>query len=199
MARDAAAPWAEQVLMTADDLMALPEDAWHYELVQGRLVRTRLSSFERGVMGGRLATALAQFIEERGTGAVAAAQTGFLVSKVGEPDTVLAPDLAFVSPERVPAPGTREWRGFPRLAPDLVVEIASPSQHRPQMEVKARLWLDAGAELVWVIWPGLRQLDVWKSDPAPEMRTLEDSDALDGESVLPGFTFPIAGLWTEAE
>jgi hypothetical protein len=63
------------------------------------------------------------------------------------------------------------------------------------MTVEAKLWLASGASLVWVIWPGVRQVDVWNPTPPAEMRTLEGSQVLDGESVLPGFSLPIASLW----
>jgi Uma2 family endonuclease len=145
----------------------------------------------------RLSAALFQFVNGHGLGVVAGPETGFLLSKAGEPDTVLTPDIAFIRTDRVPAPDTRDWKGFPRLAPDLVVEIASPSQHRPEMAVKAKLWLDAGAQLVWVIWPSARQVDVWSADHGRELKTLEGSDVLEGGTVLPGFTFPVAQLWTQ--
>lgn len=195
MARDAAAPWAEQVLMTAEDLMALPDGARHYELVQGRLVRMPPTGLEHGALALRLGAALLQFADEGELGLVTGAETGFLVSPPGEADTVLAPDIAFISASRLPPANTQDWKGFPRLCPDLVVEIASPTQYRPEMAVKAQLWLRAGASLVWVIWPSVRQVDIWHSDPAAQMTTLEGSQLLDGERVLPGFTFPITRLW----
>lgn len=195
MARDAAAPWAEQALMTAEDLKVLPDSAWQYELVRGRLVRMPPSGLEHGALALRLGAALLHFVSERELGLVTGAETGFLLNPPGEPDTVLAPDVAFISASRLPAPNAREWKTFPRLCPDLVVEIASPSQHRPEMAVKAKLWIASGASLVWVIWPDIRQVDVWNSTPAAQMRTLEGSQALDGEPVLPGFTLPIASLW----
>jgi len=82
----------------------------------------------------------------------------FLLSRPNEPDTVLAPDLAFIPAARTPEPGSPDWRGFPRLAPDLVVEIASPRQSRPDLTVKARLWLRVGVQLVWVVWPAAHQV-----------------------------------------
>jgi Uma2 family endonuclease len=151
MARDAAAPWAEEVLVTAEDLMALSDEGWHYELVQGRLVCMPPTGLEHGAIGVRLSAALLQFVDEGGLGLVTGAETGFLLSQLGEPDTVLAPDIAFIAANRLPASESREWKVFPRLSPDLVVEIASSSQHRPEMAVKAKLWLGASVPLVWVI------------------------------------------------
>jgi Uma2 family endonuclease len=181
--------------MTADDLMALPEDEWRYELVHGRLVRMSPTGFGHTEVANRLHFALYGFVKDRGLGTVTMPDTGFLVSAPGEPDTVLAPDMAFVPADRVPTQDSPDWMKFLRPAPDLVVEIASPSQYRPEMAAKVRLWLDAGARIVWVIWPASRQVDVWHADPGSQVRTLQGSDVLDGEDVLPGFTFPVAGLW----
>jgi Uma2 family endonuclease len=143
----------------------------------------------------RFGAALLQFVEEHALGLVAGAETGFLVSSPEEPDTVLAPDLAFIAADRLPVPDAREWKVFPRLPPDLVVEVASPSQRRPALSAKANQWLDAGVSLVWVIWPTTRQVDVWHAGPEVEVKTLSGSEVLRGEPVLPGFAFPMSRLW----
>ena len=80
------------------------------------------------------------------------------------------------------------------LAPDLVVEIASPTQYRPDLADKARLWLDRGVHLVWVVWPERRELDIWTSG-VTEPRTLIDDDALEGGDVIPGFRATLSQLW----
>ena len=196
MVREPVGPWAEPVLLTADDLKALPENVWRYELVHGRLVRMPPTGFQHGTIGSRLVSALENFVDAHALGRVTAAETGFLLSQPDEPDTVLAPDVAFISADRVPTPDTPDWTGFPRLAPDLVVEIASPGQHRPEMAIKANTWLAAGVRLVWVVWPSTQQVEIWEPDREPAMRTLMKSDELDGGTVLPGFTFPISRLWT---
>jgi Uma2 family endonuclease len=191
---DRTAPWAEPVLLTADDLIARTDDAWRYELVEGRLVRMPPSGFQHSSVAGDLYIALRAFVDAHQLGSVTLPETGFLLSAPGEPDTVLAPDLAFITGGRSPSPGSRDWVGFPRLAPDLAVEIASPSQHRPELAAKARLWLERDTRLVWVLWPSTRQVDVWRrstTDPT----TLDETENLEGEDVLPGFTFPIARLF----
>jgi Uma2 family endonuclease len=195
MLPDTVAPWAEMVLDTADDLSALRDDAWRYELVQGRLVRMPPTNYEHSHVGMKLLVALHSFAELHGLGEVTMAETGFLLSRPNEPDTVLAPDIAFLSASRVPTPGSPDWKGFPRLAPDLVVEIASPSQGRSEMAVKTRLWLAAGVRQVWVVWPAARQVDVWEPD-RDTPTSLTDRDQLDGGSVLPGFTCPLAHILT---
>jgi Uma2 family endonuclease len=195
MVVDAIAPWAELVLFTADDLTKLPDDAWHYELVQGRLVRMSPSGLRHGGIGMTLGAALRAFAGDRGLGLVVGAETGFHLSRPGEPDTVLAPDAAFLAADRVPPEDSRDWVGFPHIAPDLVLEVASPSQHRPELAAKARLWLKAGVRLVWIVWPAQRQVDVWEIGAPGAPQTLSSSDELTGGDVLPGFSFPLATLW----
>jgi Uma2 family endonuclease len=194
MALDALAPWAEPVLYTAEDLQSFADGEWRYELVQGRVVRMPPTNLEHSDICGILYLALRAHVDERRLGRVVMPETGFIVSDPGEPDTVLAPDLAFVREGRLPGQGSDTARVFPRLAPDLVVEVASPSQHRPEMAAKAQLWLSAGARVVWVVWPDVREIDVWLGgESAPS--TLAGDDLLDGRDVLPGFALSVARLW----
>jgi len=121
---EALAPWAEPVLMTAEELLRMPEDEWCYELVEGRLVRMPPTGWKHGRIVTALFLAVGRYVEEQGLGEVLPAETGFWISPEGGPDTVLAPDLAFVCAGQQPDAGVE---GFPRLAPDLVAEVASPS------------------------------------------------------------------------
>jgi Uma2 family endonuclease len=200
MLSDASAPWAEPVAATeagatAEDLIARADDTWRFELVQGRLVRMPPTGYEHGNVALNLLRAVDGFVEANGLGSVSPPETGFLLSRRGEPDTVLAPDLAFVSAARTPVRGSPDWKGFPRLAPDLVVEIASPSQGQLELAAKARLWLSAGVRLVWIVWPVIHQIDVWQPGADEPAYALEETDQLEGGDVLPGFTCPVARLF----
>jgi Uma2 family endonuclease len=193
MPSDTIAPWAEPVLATVDDLLAVADDGWHYELVEGRLVRMAPTSFEHGEVETTLAAELRRFVRERGLGRVVSGEPGFHLSAPGEPDTVLAPDIAFVASDRVPDAGRSS--SFPRLTPDLVVEIASPTQGRNELSAKARLWAAVGVRLVWVVWPRTRQVDVWTARADEPAVTLQESDQLEGGEVLPGFCYPVSDLF----
>jgi Uma2 family endonuclease len=193
MASDTIAPWAEPVLATVDDLLAVADDCWHYELVEGRLVRMSPTSFEHGEVELALGSELRRFVRLHGLGRVVSGEPGFYVSGPGEPDTVLAPDLAFVSSNRIPE--TERSASFPRLAPDLVVEIASPAQGRPELSAKARLWVSVGVRLVWVVWPRTHQVDVWRAGSERPVATLQERDQLEGGEVLPGFRYPVTDLF----
>ena len=192
MPPDTLAPWADTVLLSAEDLMARADDSWRYELVEGRLVRMPPSGYEHSNVAGNLFMALRSFVDAYELGTVTLPETGFLLSRPDEPDTVLAPDLAFVSAARVPVRGSQDWKGFPRLAPDLIVEIASPGQGRREMAAKARVWLRAGVRLVWVVWPATHQVDVWQMEADAPAVTVEETEQLEGGEILPGFVYPVA-------
>jgi Uma2 family endonuclease len=200
MTRAAVAPWAETVpeaprLMTAADLLRLPDDARGYELVEGRLVRMSPTGTGHSADAATLTTELTIFVRAHQLGRVISSEAGFLISPPGEPETILAPDVAFVRADRVPSRESAEWEGYWRLAPDLVVEIASPSQSRAELAAKARKWLAAGTRLLWVIWPQARQVDVWRPGAEAPVTTLGLEDDLDGLDVLPGFRYAIAALF----
>jgi len=186
--------------MSADDLMMLPEDRWRYELVAGHLVRLPPTDLRYDIIAGDLLRALGRFVASTGMGGVTLPDTGFLVSPPSTTeDTVFVPALAFVRAERMPdaytaqtAPATT----YVRLVPDLVVEIATPGQQRPWITDKVLLWLACGVRLVWVVWPGRRQVDSWQLEGgSPWTRTLSADGILEGSDVAPGFTYPVAHLF----
>jgi Uma2 family endonuclease len=201
MARETLAPWAEIVPgadpMTVDELLALPDDGWMYELVDGRLVRRPGSGGEASKISLRLAAALLAFVDAHTLGSVTGADGTYDLTQPGDTEeTALAPDIAFVRADREPARTSPEYAKAWRLAPDLVVEVASPSQYRPELAAKAQRYLEAGVRLVWVVWPARKQVDVWRPGAGQQpSATLGEGDALDGEGVLPGFSHPLARLF----
>ena len=138
------------------------------------------------------------FVQPRQLGLVTMPETGFRLDLPGAEDTVLAPDIAFITAARaahLPAPGTAGRKRFFEIAPDLAIEIASPDQHRPEMAAKARHYLAAGVRAVWIIWPGRREVDVWRSGSAEPIATLKATDQLAEPDILPGFTIQVAELF----
>lgn len=200
MAHETLAPWAEIApgygRMTLDELLALPQDEWMYELVEGRLVRMPASGGEASRLALRLGAALLSFVDDHGLGAVTGADGEFDLTQPGDADqTGLAPDVAFVRADHVPPHGSPEYQRAWHVAPDLVVEVGAPNQCRPGMGAKARRYLTAGMRLVWVVWPRYQQIDVWRAGEAEPGATLSQGDALDGLDVLPGFSYPLARLF----
>lgn len=203
MARNILAPWAEPVPdapypMTVAQMQALPDDEWQYELVDGRLVRMPGSGNKASAIAINLAIALGAFVKAHKLGRVTGADGAFNLTHPGAAtETALIPDVAFVSAGRLAPLRSDAANAIPHLAPDLVAEVASPSQYRPEMAAKARTYLEAGVRLVWVIWPDDEQVDVRHAGSDVPVATLSLSDSLDGLDVLPGFSHPVADLFTE--
>jgi Uma2 family endonuclease len=99
-----------------------------------------------------------------------------------------------VRAERLPLPPPRRGQTYRPLAPDLVVEVASPTQYKPDLADKAQRWLGRGVRAVWVVWPDRRELDIWIPG-TDEPHTLHDEEVLDGGDVIPGFRLPLGQLW----
>src|SRR5579872_255762 len=186
MKQDTLAPWAEPVPdapcpMTTDEMLALPDDGWMYELVEGRLVRMPSSGFGASTIAINLAAALHAFVKPRKLGRLTGQDGTYNLTQPGDAyETALVPDVAFVRMDRLPARTSPEFEKVPKLAPDLVAEVVSPSQYRPEMAAKAKRYLEAGVRLVWIIWPKYQQVDVWQSGAEEPVATLKLGDALDG-------------------
>jgi Uma2 family endonuclease len=176
-------------LVTADELLAMPDDGNRYELVKGELIRTPFATAENGLVTMELAGPLYTHIQARGLGAAYAAGTGFRIES--EPDTVRAPAIAFVSKLRLGLTGTTE--GYFEGAPDLVVEVPSPDITVFDVEDKVAEWLEAGARMVWVVSPKLHIVTVYRS--LTDIVTLTEKDTLDGGDVVPGFSIAVAEIF----
>lgn len=180
--RDMASPAS----MTADDLLHPNISDKRTELVRGRLIVREPAGWVHGVVAMKLGIKLGTHVERTGAGVVLAAETGFKLES--NPDTVRAPDVAFVARDRIPeAP-----RGFPALAPDLAVEVLSPDDRPGEVLAKIGDWLSAGTKLVWVVDPARRLARVYRADGSDGVVTVDG--ALDGEDLLPGFSCPLASL-----
>lgn len=180
-------------LMTAEQLLDLPDDGLRHELVRGELRTMPPAGYRHGRVSNRVARRIDAFVMERGLGEVLTNDPGFLIER--GPDTVRAPDVAFVSTARIPPPDADE--GFVATVPDLVVEVVSPHDRASEVTQKALDWLAAGARLVWVLDPKTRSAAVHR--PGGNDSLLIGDAELDGEDVLPGFHLRLAQLFDPAE
>ena len=176
-------------LVTVEDVAALPDDTNRYDLIEGELYRMAAAGAKHGEATVEILTAVALFVRPQNLGRVYTPDTGFVLAR--HPDTLLCPDVAFVRTERLPPDEAR--RGFLELAPDLAVEVISPSDRAREVAAKVRLYLDAGVRLVWTVHPEARTVTVWPPDAAP--RTDTAAEDLDGGDVLPGFRLPVAAIF----
>jgi Uma2 family endonuclease len=171
--------------ITAEELLHLHLPDKQVELVRGRLVVREPPGFRHGVVGLAIANRLVDFVRREGLGVVVAAETGFKL--FSDPDTVRAADAAFIRRERIPDP---QPLGYAALAPDLVVEVLSPSDRAGEVLNKVGDWLTAGSRLVWVIDPARRRARVYRADGSESL--FDEGDALAGEDVRPGFSCLLA-------
>lgn len=177
-------------LITADELYALPGDDMRYELLLGRLISEPPAGYQHGRIWGRIYVLLDQFVRSRDLGEVVASDVGFILAR--SPDTVRAPDVAFISKNRLESFADRT-KYFPG-PPDLAVEVLSPSERAGVIHGKVADYLAADARLVWVADPEAQSISVHRS--LLSVRELSAEKDLDGEDVLPGFSIRVSELFS---
>jgi Uma2 family endonuclease len=197
LAPDPIAPWAEAVstpgAVTVDILLTLPDDGYVYEVVEGVLVRVAGSGNRATTIDLAIGAELRAYVRPRRLGVVTGADG---VYRFPGAETGLIPDAAYYSAERA-AQIVDDDKPLP-FAPDLAVEVASPSQDAEAMAAKARVYLSRGTRLVWIVWPHGSHVDVWRAEQRSRpARTLTIADMLDGEDVITGFTYPLAEVFAD--
>lgn len=175
--------------MTADELLRLPPDGHRYELVEGELKVMTPASPRHGRIAMRLGSLIEQHARQYDLGVVYAAGTGFQLRE--DPDTVRAADAAFVATAHIPPEGEPE--GYWAIAPDLVVEVVSPSDSASALQSKVADWLRAGCRLVWVVYPDTQTVAEHRS--VTEVRMLTADQTLEGGDVLPGFACGVSEIF----
>jgi Uma2 family endonuclease len=178
-------------LLTADEFLAHPAARERSELVRGEIRMMTPASAPHGIVSGNVYGLLWTFVRANRLGRCFTDGTGFALP--GLPNTVRSPDAAFVRGDRLPAGGLPSRSGFLPLAPDLAVEVLSPSETASDLEEKLDDYRVAGTPLVWIVDPAKRRVSVIAAD-AP-IHWLREGDTLDGGTVLPGFSCPVADLF----
>ena len=160
------------------------------ELVEGEIVEMPLPNGEHGEVLAILTVKIGHYVLEKELGRVTTGDAGFILERNPDGrDTVRGMDLAFISKSKAPAPLPNTLLEF---APDLAVEVISPSNEAADIRLKIRQLLDAGTTLVWIVYPELRIVDVHTRDGAT---TLNAADTLSGGDVLPGFEIPVREIF----
>jgi Uma2 family endonuclease len=178
------------VATTAEELLKLPGgEGLRYELIEGRLHVMCAAGFEHGRVAMTAGHLLTSHVHATGSGVTLGAETGFILAR--DPDTVRAPDAAFVSHARADAVGPT--LGFwPGGAPDLAIEVVSPDDSRPYVHAKALNWLDAGASAVLVLDPRSRSATVYR--PGGDVRSYAEG-TLDLGDAVPGWRVAVADFF----
>ena len=173
--------------LTAADVVRMSIPGKQVELVRGQLVVREPPGTWHGAIAANLAYLLGDFVRRHGLGLVFAQDTGFKIGS--DPDTVRAPDVAFVARDRT---GLIRARGYAEMAPDLLAEILSPDDRPADVLAKVADWLGAGTQLVWVIDPDRSEARIHRRDGS--LSILREHDSLEGEDVLPGFSCPLRAV-----
>lgn len=175
--------------VTAEDLLKMQDFGLRHELVKGELRTMAPAGHKHGKVTVKFTWRLAQYVEANNLGVVCAAETGFLLSS--NPDTVRAPDVAFISRKRAEAIGDVDgyWPG----APDLAVEVVSPNDTYTEVEEKSLEWLAAGTQVVLVLNPRKRTVTVTRS--LSDIIILTDKDTLKLEDLVPGWSIQLSELF----
>lgn len=177
--------------MTVKDLSALGDDDLRRELVHGQVVEMGPAGGAHGEVAAKICGRLDEHVRRSAGGVVLAADTGFVLELPDDPERVRAPDAAFIASRRVPAGGVPV--GFISGAPDLAVEVLSPSDAAPDVQQRVRDFLEAGSRLVWIVAPQARTVTVFRADGSA--RLLREHEILEGEDVLPGLEIPLKELF----
>jgi Uma2 family endonuclease len=179
-----------KALMTADELLVMPSDGNRYELIKGELRKMSPAGSQHGIDAMEFAGLLFYHVKKHKLGKVFAAETGFKIAT--NPDTVIAPDAAFVRQELIDKIGIPKgyWPG----APDLAVEVVSPYDTKNEVKEKIEQWLNAGSRMVVAIYPKNRTLVVHRS--LTDVVTLKGNDTFSADDIVPGFSCAVSEIFS---
>ena len=177
-------------LLTAEEFEALNGDSGRYELIRGELREVPPMGMRHGEIGSEFHWRVAAWVSQRRLGRVYISDTCFILDQ-GPPAVIVMPDVAFVREERLPPLAQRDR--YAPFAPDLAVEVRSPSQSRRDIEEKIFLYREARVPLLWYCEPRPRIVTVYRPDREPLVVGADGE--LDGEDVLPGFRLRLAEVF----
>jgi Uma2 family endonuclease len=173
-----------KTLLTADELEQMPDDdSVRTELDEGELITMPPTGLDHSYRENEIGSILRSYVKRNRLGRIYVGEPGFRLS----PGTVRAPDIAFVRQERLEG---LKSKGFGKGAPDLAVEIFSPSDSVPQLMRKVKQYFAAGCHTVWIVYPDTREIHVLEASGAD--RILRDTDTMEAPELLPGFSVPVA-------
>lgn len=173
---------------TVDELVGRMPDRLRWRLIEGELVMMSPAGGRHGQISLRIAVILDQYVQETKAGIALGAETGFVIAR--SPDTMLAPDVSYLTPERTHLVTDQFIEG----APDLAVEVVSPSESQNAAMEKAQRWLTHGTRMVWLVWPKTHSVTLLRADADDVI--LHDGDTIDGIDFMPGFSCSVGAFFS---
>ena len=170
-----------KTITTAEQLLNAPPDLGRCELVRGELMMMSPGQRRHGTVCMRIGAALHGYVTTNNLGDVYDSSVGYVVGR--SPDTVREPDVSFISTERLVG---QDLDAFVEGAPDLAVEVLSPSNTDAEMRAKMDDYFRAGCRVVWIVDPQQRTVVIHRPNAAPVVLT--ENDTLTEEDLLPGFS-----------
>lgn len=177
---------------TVEDLLSLEGGGREFEIVRGVLVETPSMGMRECAIAARVIRSVATFTEEGKLGPVFNSHAKYRLAR--DPDLVRMPDVSFVRWDRLPGRQVPEEE-FVDLAPDLAVEIVSPTNRASEIQEKIAEFFEHGVRLVWIVYPDQQQVYVYEA--VNRCRILERDGVLDGGSVLPGFRLAVSDIFSQ--
>jgi Uma2 family endonuclease len=174
-------------IVSAEELLAMP-NLGRCELVRGEVIMMSPAGAEHGRIIWNLTLLLGNFVKAHKLGGMMGAETGFIIRR--DPDTVLAPDLAFISVDRMPE---KLPPGYFDGPPDLAIEVLSPGDRASNVQSKVRDWLETGCRAVWIVDPEIKSVTTYKS--MHDIVVLSAADTLADAQLLPGFTMGVSEIF----
>ena len=175
--------------ITAEELLLLPDNGMRRELVRGEVREMAFAGAEHGECAMCIGSRLAKYVHNHSLGQTYAAGTGFILAR--NPDTVRAPDAAFVRREVLEQ--LKSGGGYLTCPPDLAIEVVEHEDTYTEVQEKVMEWLDAGCRMVVVINPRRRIVTVYRSKT--DITILTEEDTLSGGDVVEGWEVPVAELF----
>lgn len=172
--------------LTDEKLLALPDDGVIYEVIDGELITMSPAGPRHGRFAFNVAHALGNWLDAGHSGQVYIAETAFWLT----PTTLQVPDVSYIA---TPLSADEEPEGFRDGAPDLAVEVVSPSERTTEVEDKVKLYLDAGAKQVWTLYPEPKTASVHTPDGMTQSYAF--GDTLTGGDLLSGFSLKVADIF----
>jgi Uma2 family endonuclease len=185
---------AQPKVWTEAELQTLPDDGFNFELVEGQLVMSPKNNFQHEDICAELLMAMRSYARAKGLGAVLGSNAGCWMRD----RNCRAPDVSFISKARLKALGfTRSTKRFLPAAPDLAVEILSPSNTRAEIDARLKDFFASGTQLAWIIDPESERAEIYHSPS--DRKFVGKAGFLEGEQLLSGFRLPLAELFQERE